>query len=123
MKREVLGREARQLGKLDRILEVQRVADAHVGCVDQPDHIAGERFFDGRPLLAEHGVRVLGREGLAGATVGEHHASLEHARAHADERDAVAVRGVHVGLHLEHETRHRRIERAFRAFDIDPRWR
>ena len=82
------------------------------------DYVKG--FF---PLLAEHGVRVLGREGLAGATVGEHHASLEHARAHADERDAVAVRGVHVGLHLEHETRHRRIERAFRAFDIDTRWR
>ena len=44
-------------------------------------------------------------------------------RADAHERDAVAVRGVHVGLHLEHERRERRVEVAGLAVHVVARRR
>ena len=99
-------------GKLDRLVDVQRVADPHVGGVDQADDVAGPRLLDRLPLLAEHRVGVLGGERLAGRPVGDDHPPLEPARAHPQERDAVAVRPVHVRLHLEHEARERRVEAA-----------
>ena len=109
--REVLGREARDRRELDRLVDVERVADPHVGGVDEADDVAGEGLLDRLALLAEHRVGVLGGERLAGAAVGDDHAPLEAARAHPEERDAVAVGRVHVGLHLEHEARERGVER------------
>ena len=47
-----------------------------------------------------------------------HHAALEPARADAQERDAVAVGLVHVGLHLEDEAGHGRVERPGLAVGI-----
>ncbi len=109
--REVLGREARDRRERHLLVHVERVADAHVVRVDEPDDIAGERLLEGLALLAEHRVGVLGGERLAGAVVGDDHAALETTRADPEEGDAVAVRLVHVGLHLEHEPRERRVER------------
>ena len=109
--REVLGGEARDGGELDGLVDPERVADAHVGGVDQADDVAGVGLLDGLALLAEHLVGVLGGERLAGRAVGDDHAPLEAARAHPQERDAVAVRRVHVGLHLEHEAGERGVER------------
>ena len=51
-------------------------------------------------------------KGLPGGAVGDDHAPLEAARAHPEEGDAVAVRRVHVGLHLEHEAGERGVERS-----------
>ena len=112
---EVLGRELGQPRELDGRVEVERVADRDVRGVDQADHVARPRLVDRVALLPEHGVGVLGGEGLAGGPVGDDHPPLEAARAHAHERDAIAVRWVHVRLHLEGEGRERRVERARHA--------
>ena len=116
---EVLGREASgSAGTSTGLVDVERVADAHVGGVDQADDVAGERLVDGLALLAEHRVGVLGGERLAGAAVGDDHAALEAPGADPDEGDAVAVGRVHVGLHLEHERR-RTARRAARGSPVD----
>ena len=54
------------VGNVDGLVDVQRVADADVGGVDQADDVAGERLLDRLALLAEHRVGVLGGERLAG---------------------------------------------------------
>ena len=51
--------------KLTGGVDVERVAHPELDGVDQADHVAGERLLDRLPLLAEHGVGVLGGEGLA----------------------------------------------------------
>ena len=118
-----VGRERRESRELDGLVEIEGVADAHLVGVDEADHVAGEGLVDGDALLPEDLMGVLGGERLAGAAVREHHAPLEAARAHPQEREAVAVRGVHVGLDLEHEPAERRVERPGHAVDVEPRAR
>ena len=91
--------------------------------VDQADHVAGEGLLDGLPVLPEHGLGVLGGERAPGRGVGQHHAALEPARAHPDERHPVPVRRVHVGLHLEHQAGERRVDRPGLALDVLARGR
>ena len=109
---EVLGREGGHRREGHRPLGVEGVADAERGGVDQADDVAGVGDVDALPLAAEHVLGVLGRERPAGAGVGDDHAALEDARADADEGQPVAVRGVHAGLHLEHEGAERVGQRA-----------
>ena len=47
------GRSSGCRGKLDGRVDVERVADPHVGGVDETDDVAGERLLDGLALLAE----------------------------------------------------------------------
>ena len=101
--REKLGGEARDAGKVHLRSGEKRVTDAHVEGVNEPDHVTRVRLLNGLAFLPENRVGVLGGEGLAGGAVGDNHAALELAGAHASERNAIAMRTVHVGLHLEHE--------------------
>ena len=110
----------REGGELDRLVEIKRVADPYLVGVDQADDVAGKCLVDRGAFLTEHLVRVLRGEWLAGAPVGEDHAAFESARAHAQERETIAVRRVHVGLNLEHETAEGCIERAGGAVDVEP---
>ncbi len=89
----------------------ERVAQQHAGGVDQADDVAGVGIVDGLPVGAERGGGVLGGHVAACARVGDRHAALEVPGADAGERDAVAVRRIHVGLHLEDECAERRFQR------------
>jgi hypothetical protein len=99
----MLGGEARYRRILHGDIAIQRVAGAQSGGVGQPDHITGPCGIQGGALLAEHRLRVLGDERLAGGGVGEGFPAFECARAHPRVGDAIAVGGVHTGLHLENE--------------------
>ena len=112
---EVLGRERRDRRELDRIVEVQRVADAQVGGVDDADDVAGEGLVEHDAVVAEDLVRVGERERLAAARVRHLHPALEAPRCDAQERDAVAVARVHVRLDLEDEAGERGVDRARRV--------
>ena len=98
---EDLRREARDLVKEDDAVLGQRVADAERVVADEADHIARPGLVHGLALLAEELVRGGEPDRLAGLRVQDVHVALEFARAHAQERDAVAVPRVHVGLDLE----------------------
>ena len=105
--REVLGGEGRDRRERHRLVEVDRVPDPQRIGVDQADDVAGIGGVEHRALATEDRLRVLGGERPAGLRVHRHHSALEDARADAGEGDAVAVVGVHPGLHLEHERRER----------------
>ena len=120
---EVLGSERRHARERHRICGVKRVAGTQRPGVDEPHDVAGVGEFHRGAVAAEHGVRVLGGEGPPRGGMDQDHAALEHAGADAHEGDAVAVRGVHVGLHLEHEPGERRLQRARAAIPSDPRRR
>jgi len=101
--REMLGGETRYRRILHGDIAIQRVTRAQSSGVGQPDHITRPRGVQGGALLAEHRLRVLGDERLAGGAVGEDVPAFECARAHPRLGDAIAVGGVHTGLHLENE--------------------
>ena len=100
---EDLGREARDLVVDDACGPGERVADAEVVVADEADDVARPGLVHGLALLAEELVRRGEADVLAGALVGDDHVALELAGADAQERDAVAVLRVHVGLNLEDE--------------------
>ena len=94
---------------------VQRVAELQAGGVDEADDVAGERLVDRLALGAEHRRRVLRGDVATGAVASV--TLMPRSKlpaADAGERDPVAVRRVHVGLHLEHERRERAVERSRR---------
>ena len=101
--REMLGAETRYRRILHGDIAIQRVARAQSSGVGQPDHITRPRGVQGGALLAEHRLRVLGDERLAGGGMGEHVPAFERARDHPRVGDAIAVRGVHSRLNLENE--------------------
>ena len=90
-------------GKRHRRADVERVADADVAADDHAHDVARERLVEHRALLAEDLVREVQRQRAPGAGVVDPHPALEASRADPDERHAVAVARVHVGLDLEHE--------------------
>ena len=69
----------------------------------RPTTSPGKRAIDRLALAAEEAIRPRRANLLPFARVGDHHVLLEHARAHAQERDAIAMPLVHVRLDLEHE--------------------
>ena len=100
---EVLGSEARDLLELEVGARRHRVADLEDARVVDAHHVPGETLLDDAPLLREERGRVRQTRLLLRAHHLHLHAALEPPRAHAKERDAVAVRLVHVRLDLEHE--------------------
>ncbi len=98
---ERLGGEGGDGREADRLAVVEGVAHPQAGGVDQCHHITGVGLLHRLPLGAEDRGRVLGGDPLASRLVGQRGAPLEAAAADPDERHPVAVRRVHVGLHLE----------------------
>ena len=101
--REVLGSEARDAleGQVRPVGE--RVADLEDAGVVEADDVAGERLFDDGALLRDELRRVREAHLATGADVQHLHPALEAPGADAQERDAIAVRAVHVRLDLEDE--------------------
>ena len=77
-RREVLG--ARDRRELHGLVAEQGVAGAQRRGVSQADHVPGQASSRRGALLAEHRLRVLGDERLAGGGVGQHVAALERCR-------------------------------------------
>jgi hypothetical protein len=100
-----LGREGRDAGDADRLAFGQGVADAQLAVVRDADDVARPGLFGQFAVGGEEHHRVRDRHRLLRAHMGQLHAALEMARGQADEGHAVAVLGVHVGLHLEDEAR------------------
>ena len=100
---EVLGGEGRHGRVLDRVADVDGVPDAQGRRVDQADDVAGLGALDRRRLAAEDRLGELRREGPTRGGVGDDHPALERAGDHPRVGEAVAMGGVHPGLHLEDE--------------------
>ena len=73
--------------------------------IHEADDITRKRALDRFALAAEESIRPRRADLLPLARVGDHHVLLEHARADAQERDAIAMPLVHVRLDLEDERR------------------
>ena len=112
---EELGGEARDALELDARSLGERVADAEVARVPEAEDVAGPGLLDERPLLREELERLRELQRPARARIQDLHAARELPGHDAQERDAVAVRGIHVRLDLEDEARERR-GRAGRPF-------
>jgi hypothetical protein len=79
------------------------VADGEAG-VDQTDHVAGIGIVEGRAIPGHQGRRPRQPQlalDLAPVDVLHHLVAFEAARADADERQTVAVLGIHIRLDLE----------------------
>jgi hypothetical protein len=90
------------------VLQVQRavgdgVAQLHAAVGREADDVARVGLVDRLAPLREEGDHRRRPQFLGGALHLQLHAGRVLARGHAHEGDAVAVRGVHVGLHLEHD--------------------
>ena len=97
-----LGRKKRQAGVLqvDRAVG-NRVAQLHAAVGGKADDVTGIGFFHRLAALAHKGDHAGGAQLFGGADDLELHARRVLARSHAHKGDAVAVVGVHIGLHLE----------------------
>ena len=116
---EVFRGETRDRREVHGVVAEQGVAGTQCRRVGQTDHVARPCAVQGRALLSEHRLRVLGDERLTGGGMSEHVAALEGPRAHPRVGDPIAVRGVHPGLDLEHERAESRIDRAQIAVDVE----
>ena len=96
-------REERQAGELKVCAVGQRVAELDAAMRRDADDVAGVGFVEQLAALRQERNDVVGTELLAGALDLQAHAALEVSRAHAHEHHAVAVRGIHVRLDLEHD--------------------
>ena len=101
---EMFGRETRYRRKVHGHIAKEGVARPQCRRVGQSDHISRPRVVQRRALLAERRLCVLGDERLAGGGVGEDITALESSGAHPRVGDAIAVGGIHAGLHLENES-------------------
>ena len=99
----MLGGELGQGLVADRRAGVERVADAELAGADQADDVAGQASSTVSRSWAKSWCELREPDLLAGADVVHLHVAREAARADAHERDAVAVRRVHVRLDLEDE--------------------
>src|SRR5262249_44032024 len=81
------------------------VPDPQAPMVGQAKDVAGHRFLGQFALAREKEHRGVNGEIAPGAHLAQLHATAESTRAQAHEGDAVAMVGVHVRLHLEHEAR------------------
>ena len=119
---EVLRSERRDGRVANLIVLPEGVANAYLVCVDQTNNVARPGFVERFAVGAECGVGVFRGQRLAAVVVGDDHAAFELAAAHTEERRAVAMCLVHVGLHLEHKAGERRIERPRRVFVVALLW-
>jgi len=101
--REEFRLEARDRRKPDHPALSQRVADRQIVGVGQPQHIAGIRLLDDRPLIGKKAVGTLQSQRLARLRVDHRQPALEAPGTDAHEGHAVTVLGIHIGLNLEHK--------------------
>ena len=104
-------REARHADEIDLLALGQRIADPDGAMVGNADDVAGIRLFGQRAVLREEELRRVERDRFAGAHLLDLHAARQLAGAEPRKGDTVAVIGVHIGLDLEHESRHARLVR------------
>ena len=97
-----LGRKKRQAGVLqvDRAIG-NRVAQLHPAVGGKAHNVAGISLFHCFAALAHKSYHAGGAQLFGGAHYLELHAWRVLARSHAHKGDAIAVVGIHVGLHLE----------------------
>src|SRR6188474_2234543 len=88
---------------LHRPVGIERVANAELPGVHETDDVTRESALDRFTLAAEEAIRPGRANLLPFARVDNDHVLFEHARADAQERDAIAMPLVHVRLDLEHE--------------------
>src|SRR4249920_2202561 len=82
---------------------MQGVADRELPRVHEADDVAGIRDADGFALAAEKAIRAGRANRLAHPAVLDRHVFREPSRAHAHERDTIAMPRIHVRLDLEYE--------------------
>ena len=102
---EQLGCEKRQAGELQGCAIGDGVAQLHAAMRGEADDVAGKRFVHRFAALAQEGDHRGGAQLFGAALHLEFHAGFVLTRGNAHKGDAVAVVGVHVGLHLEHHPR------------------
>ena len=107
---EVFGRETRYRRKVHGHITKEGVTRSQCRRIGQADHVSRPRIVQRRALLAEYRLGVLGDERLSGRRMGEDITTLESAGAHPCVSDAIAVGGVHAGLHLEDERTEGRLD-------------
>src|SRR5690606_4373583 len=108
---EQLGREIRNAREHQALALGEAVADVDRAVIVQPDDVARVRLLDVLPIRGHERDRVGDANLAAEADVVQFHSGTIAARANAHERDPVAVRGIHVRLDLEDESRERGLER------------
>ncbi|MPN17758.1 hypothetical protein SDC9_165113 [bioreactor metagenome] len=95
--------EGRNAGKAQVFALGEGLAEADGAVVGDADDVARPRLIGSGAIARHEGNGVVDRQGLAGGHLLDLHAPVEAAGTDAQEGDAVAVLGVHVGLDLEHE--------------------
>ena len=100
---EAFGREAGDFAVFDGGVGGEGVADAEFVVADDADDVAGEGFVDGLAFVGEEFVGAGEADFFPGARVVGDHVAFESAGDDAEEGDAVAMAGVHVGLDFEDE--------------------
>ena len=108
---EQFGREIRDAGVRQLFADGEGVADRDRAVVVQADHVARIGRIDDLAIAGHEGQCVRELDLLAQAHMEGLHRRVVAARAHAQERDTIAVHRVHVGLDLEHESGKRRFLR------------
>ena len=98
------GREGRDAGETQRLALGQRIADAQLAVVRNPDDVAGPGLVGQFTVRGQEQHRIGHGHGFLRAHMGQLHAAFEMTRCKANEGNPVAMPGVHVGLDLEHET-------------------
>jgi hypothetical protein len=88
---------------------VEGVADCKHPGVSEPDDVARIGPFERLALVGKKAHRARQPHILAGPGVAHRHIPLEFPRAHAHERDPIAMAGVHVRLNFEDKTAEFRI--------------
>ena len=112
---ELLGGERRNSGEAELLAFGEGVADLEVARVVQADDVARVGEVDDRLFLGHEGRRGGEFQLLAAAYVEVVPIPFERAGTDLQERDAVAVVGVHVGVYLEYEAGHFRLPGLHRA--------
>ena len=107
-------REERQADELQRLAFSQRIAKAQRAVIRNTDDVTRIRFADRLAALRQERHHVVGAERLVRTRHLQRHAALEMSRTHADKRHAIAVRQIHVRLHLEHHASELRLIRLHR---------
>ena len=99
---EQLGRKEGQTRKQQVSTISNGVAQLHAAVSGKADDVARISFIHRFAALAQEGDHAGGAKLFTRTLHFEFHARGVFARGHAHEGNAVAVRGVHVGLHFEH---------------------
>ena len=101
---EHFGCKKRQTSELQRRSIGDGVAQLHTTVGGETNDVARIRFVHRFAPLRQEGHHRGGAQLFGGALHFELHAGFVLPRGHAHKRNAVAVVGIHIGLHFEHHT-------------------